>query len=112
MIDNVPSEIKIGKVVESLRKDTFLKKSQLIVTLGIVDILGSEPIFLFLSSTKENKATALGEIFLETKETETLLEKCFAMQQVKGLLFEYTHLPALKIALESKLGESLNSPIY
>jgi len=68
--------------------------------------------FLFSSFTKENKALALGEIFPETKETETLLEKCCVIQQVRGLLFEYTYLPALKLALKSKLGESLNSPIY
>jgi len=49
------------------------------ITLRAVDILGSEPISSFLLSSKEDKAKASGEVFLEVEEVEMLLEEYFAM---------------------------------
>ena len=69
-------------MAESLREDTFLKESLPIVILRIVGILEFEPILSFSLSSKEDKAIALEETFLDAKETETLLEEHFAIQQV------------------------------
>jgi len=44
-------------------------------TLEAVDILGSKLILSSSLSFKEDKATALEEIFLEAKEVKTLLKK-------------------------------------
>ena len=99
-------------MAESLREDTFLKESLPIVILRIVGILGFEPILSFSLSSKEDKAIALEETFLDAKETETLLEEHFAIQQVWDLFLKCTYLLALELALENKSDESGNSPTY
>ena len=71
------SRIETRKVIESLREDTFLKKSLPIVALVI--ILESEPMPFFSLFLKEDKATALEGIFLEAEEAKTILEEYFAM---------------------------------
>ena len=63
-------------------------------------------------SSEEDKNTASGETFLEAEEAETLIEECLAMQRVWCLPLECTHLPALELALESKLDESGDSQIH
>ena len=78
IIDAFSSGIEVGKVTESLREGTFLKKSLPMVTLRAVGSLGSKPMFfsLFL---EEDKAKVSEEAFLKIKEAEILLEKCLAM---------------------------------
>ena len=61
------------------RKLNFLEESLSMITLRAVDILESEPISSFLLSSKEDKAKASGEVFLEVEEVEMLLEEYFAM---------------------------------
>jgi len=53
-----------------------------VVILRAVGVLRSKLISFSSLSPKKDKAIASGEIFLEAKEAETLLEECFAMQQV------------------------------
>jgi len=80
MIDTFPSEDKAEKATKSLKESIFLEKSLSIVILGAIGILGSEFISFSSLSSKENKAKDSGETFLETEETEILLEKYFAIQ--------------------------------
>ena len=75
IVDAVFSRTEVGKAARSLRKDTFLEKSLPVVTLGVVGVLESEPMFSFSLSLEEDTAIALGEIFLEAEKTETLLEE-------------------------------------
>jgi len=56
-----------------------LEESLPVITLRVVDILGSKLISSFLLSSKEDKAKASGEAFLKAEEAEMLLEECFAM---------------------------------
>jgi len=72
---SVSSRIDTEKVAESLRESTFLEGSLLIVTLGVVDVLGSKLMFSSSISSENDKATASGETFLYIKEVEILLEK-------------------------------------
>ena len=112
IVEAVFLRIKAGKVAESLRENTFLKESLPIVILRIVGILGFEPILSFSLSSKEDKAIALEETFLDAKETEILLEEHLAIQQVWDLSLRCTYLPALKLALKSNLDESGDIPTY
>jgi len=68
IINTISTRIETRKVVESLRESTFLEKSLLVIIFGIVVILGFEPIFFFSFFSKEDKAIALEDIFLETEE--------------------------------------------
>jgi len=72
IVNIVPSIIKIEKVAESLREDTFLEKSLLIITLEAVSILGSKTILSFSLSPKVDKVIALENTFLEIEEAEIL----------------------------------------
>ena len=87
-----------------------MKESLPIVTLRAVGILGSIPMSSSLLSPKGDKVKALEKTFLEAEEVETLLEECLAIQWVWSL--QWTHLLVLKLAPESKLGESGDSPTY
>jgi len=79
IIDAFPLKIETGKATGSLRESTFLEESLPVVTLGVVDILGSEPIFFPSLSPEEDKTKASEEVFLEIKEVEILLEDYLAM---------------------------------
>jgi len=59
-----------------------LKESLPVVTLGAVDVLGSEPSLSSSLSPEEDEDRASGEGFLEAEEAETFLEERFAMQRV------------------------------
>ena len=59
-------------MAESLREDTFLEKSLLIITLEAVSILGFKTILSFLLSPKVDKVIALENTFLEIEEAEIL----------------------------------------
>ena len=59
-------------MAESLREDTFLEKSLLIITLEAVNILGFKTILSFLLSPKVDKVIALENTFLEIEEAEIL----------------------------------------
>jgi len=59
-----------------------LKESLLIVTLGAVGILGSEPALFSSLSSEEDKDRASREGFLEAEEAETLLKEHLAMRRV------------------------------
>jgi len=72
IVNIIPSIIKIEKVAESLREDTFLEKSLLIITLEAVSILGFKTILSFLLSPKVDKVIALENTFLEIEEAEIL----------------------------------------
>ena len=65
-----------------------MEKSLPVVTLGVVGVLESEPMFSFSLSLEEDTAIALGEIFLEAEKTETLLEEYLT---IWSLLLEWTH---------------------
>ena len=67
IVDTIYLGIKAGKVAESFREDTFLKRSLSIVILRAVSILESKLISSFLLSLEEDKAIVLGEIFLEVE---------------------------------------------
>ena len=84
----------------------------LIVILGAVGILGSEPTLSSSLSPEEDEDKASGEEFLEAEEAETLLEECIAIQRVWGLPLEWTHLPALELVLERRFRESGDSPTF
>ena len=101
-----------GKAAGSLREDSFLKESLPVITLGAVGVLGLEPTLSSSLSPKDDDDKALGEGFLEAEEAETLLEERFAMRRVWGLPLEWTRLPALELALESRLSESGDSPTH
>ena len=51
----------------------------LVITLGAVGVLGSEPTLSSSLSPEEDEDKASGEGFLETEEAETLLEERLAM---------------------------------
>jgi len=72
IVNIIPLIIKIEKVAESLREDTFLEKSLLIITLEAVSILGFKTILSFLLSPKVDKVIALENTFLEIEEAEIL----------------------------------------
>jgi len=69
IVDTFPLEIKVEKLAESLRKDTFLEKSLPVVTFEAVDllVLESEPMFSSSLSPEENKA--------KVEEAEILFEE-------------------------------------
>jgi len=69
------SRINAGKAAGSLRENNFLEESLLIVTLEVVDVLGSKLIFSSSVSSEKDKAIASGVIFLDIKEVEILLKK-------------------------------------
>jgi len=76
IVDAFPSE----KAAESLRGSSFLEESLPVITLGTVGVLESEPkLFSSLSPEEEEDRTS-GEGFLETEETETLMEEHLAIQ--------------------------------
>jgi len=75
IVDAFPS----GKAAGSLRGGSFLKESLLVIILGAVGILESEPTLSSSLSPEENEYKASGEGFLEAEEAETLLEKHLAM---------------------------------
>ena len=78
----------LGKTAGSLRGGSFLKESLLVITLGAVGVLGSEPILSFSLSPEEDEDKASGEGFLEAEKAETLLEEHLAMRRVWGLPLE------------------------
>ena len=84
IVDAFPSE----KAAGSLRGGSFLKKSLLVITLGAVGVLGSEPTLSSSLSPEEDEDKASGEGFLEAEEAEALLEEHLAMQRVWGLPLE------------------------
>ena len=49
------------------------------ITLRVVDILGSEPMSFPSLFSEEDKAEVSEEVFLEIEEVEILLEKCLVM---------------------------------
>jgi len=67
-----PVQLSLWKLVYWLWR---YKLNKVCDTLEAVDILGSKLILSSSLSFKEDKATALGEIFLEAKEAKTLLKK-------------------------------------
>jgi len=75
MVNVFPS----GKAVGSLRGGTLLE-SLPVITLGVVGILGSEPILSSSLSSGEEENRTSEEGFLEAEEAKTLLEKCLAIQ--------------------------------
>jgi len=107
-VDIFPSR----KAAKSLRGGSLLEESLPIITPRAVGVLESEPTLSSSLSPEEDKDKASGGGFLETKEAETLLEEHLAMRQVWGFPVEYTHLPALELALESRLSESGDSPTH
>ena len=68
-----------GKAVGSLREGSFLKESLLVITLGTVGVLGSEPTLSSSLSPEEDEDKASGEGFLEAEEAEILLEEHLTM---------------------------------
>ena len=80
MIDAFPSGIRVGKAAGSFREGNLLEKSLLVVTLGAVGVLGSEPTLSSSISPEEDEDKALGEGFLEAEEAETLLEEYLIIQ--------------------------------
>ena len=77
-----------------------MEESLSVITLEAIGVLESEPISSFLLFFQEDKPKTLGETFLKAEEVKTLLERWFAIQQVWGLLLEYTCFLALEPALE------------
>ena len=65
-----------------MRGGSFLKESLPIIILGVVGVLGSEPILSSSLSPEEDEDKASEEGFLETEEVETLLEEHLTMRQV------------------------------
>jgi len=80
IVDAFPSGIRVGKAARSFRKGNLLEESLPVVILGAVGILGSEPTLSSSLSSKEDKDKVSGEVFLEAKEVETLLEEHLAIQ--------------------------------
>ena len=78
IVDALPSGIRAGKAAGSFREGSLLKESLLVVTLGAVGILGSEPT-LSSSLSEEDEDKASGKGFLEVEEAETLLEERLAI---------------------------------
>jgi len=68
-----------GKAAESFKGDSLLEESLPVITIGAVDILGSEPTLSSSLSPEKDKNRASEKRFLEVKEAETLLEECFVM---------------------------------
>jgi len=68
-----------GKAAESFRRGSLLEESLLVITLGTVDILGSESILSSSLSPEKDEDKALREGFLEAEEAETLLEEHLAI---------------------------------
>ena len=83
-----------------------------VTILGVVDVLGLEPILFSSLSPDKNEDKASGKGFLEAEEAETLLEEHFAMWWVWGLLLKWFCLPTLKLVLERRFRESRDSPTY
>jgi len=73
IVDVFSLRIEVKRAVESLKEDSTLEKSLLVVTLGAVDILESEPI-LFSSLSSKDKAKTSEEAFLEIEEVGMLFE--------------------------------------
>jgi len=71
-----------------LRGGSLLEESLLVITLGTVGVLGSEPTLSSSLSPKEDEDKASGEGFLEAEEAETLLEERLVMRRVWGLPLE------------------------
>ena len=67
------------KAAESLREGSLLEESLLVITLGAVGVLGSEPTLSSSLSPEKDEDKASGEGFLEAEEAETLLEEHLAM---------------------------------
>jgi len=84
IVDAFPS----GKAAGSLRRGSFLKESLPVIIFGAVGVLRSELTLSSSLSPEEDEDKALGEGFLKTKEAETLLKECLAMQRVWGLPLE------------------------
>jgi len=80
IVNAFPSGIGAGKAARSFREGSLLKESLLVVTLGAVGILGSEPTLSSSLSPEEDEDKASGEEFLEAEEAETLLEEHLAMR--------------------------------
>ena len=91
IVDTIYLGIKAGKVAESFREDTFLKRSLSIVILRAVSILESKLISSFLLSLEEDKAIVLGEIFLEVerKSRDTSWEAPYNMTSLRFLFWMY-----------------------
>ena len=70
IVDAFPSGIRAGKAARSFREGNLLEESLLVVTLGVVGVLGSEPTLSSSLSPEENEDKASGEGFLEAEETE------------------------------------------
>ena len=82
MVDAFPSGIRVGKAAGSFREGNLLKKSLSVVTLGVVGVLGSEPMLSSSLSPEEDEDRASGEEFLEAEEAETLLKEHLAIRYV------------------------------
>jgi len=79
MVDTFLLGIRVGKAAGSFREGNLLEESLLVVTLGVVGILGLELTLFSSLSPEEDEDKASGEGFLETDEVETLLKECLAM---------------------------------
>ena len=88
IVDAFPSGIEAGKAAGSFREGSLLKESLLVVILGTVGILGSEPTLSSSLSPEEDEDRASGKGFLEAEEAETPLEERLAMRRVWGLPLE------------------------
>ena len=77
-LDTFPS----GKAAGSFKGGSLLEESLLIITLGAVGVLGSEPTLFSSLSPEEDEDKASGKGFLEAEEAETLLEERLTMQRV------------------------------
>jgi len=80
IVDAFPLGIRAGQAAGSFREGSLLKESLSVVTLGAVDVLGSEPTLSSSLSPEENEDKASGEGFLEAEEAKTLLEERLAMR--------------------------------
>jgi len=88
MVDAFSSGIGAGKAARSFREGSLLKESLLVVTLGAVGVLGSEPTLSSSLSPEEDEDRASGEGFLKAEEAETLLEERLTMRRVWSLPLE------------------------
>ena len=88
MVDAFSLGLRAGKAAGSFREGNFLEESLLVITLGAVGVLGSEPTLSSSLSPKEDEDKASGERFFEAEKAETLLEKHLAIQQVWDLPLE------------------------
>jgi len=79
MVDAFPSETRVEKAAESFREGNLLEESLLVVTLGVVGNLGSEPMLSSSLSPEEDEDRASGEGFLKTEEAKILLEEHLIM---------------------------------